>query len=160
MNHPVPAFSNPTLGAAESLTRGLFWNCIYNLLKNSLDWREQRRHYCYESSSSSLRGGGNVKIFSLWENTLNLTTCSGCNVPVKLAKKKNLEVECALKHRPPNIERESYGRALSQYLKWFYLRLRSFMLLNVSHELVSSVQACFRSSREVIMAMASLCFQH
>ena len=32
--------------------------------------------------------GGNLQFFSLWENTLNLTTCSGCNVPVKLAKKE------------------------------------------------------------------------
>lgn len=49
------------------------------------------------------RAGGLLKIFSLWENTLNLTTCSGCNVPVKLAKKKKktkkLEVRCALRHQ-------------------------------------------------------------
>lgn len=41
------------------------------------------------SSPSPFRGGGNLNIFSLWENTLNLTTCSGCNIPVKLAKTKN-----------------------------------------------------------------------
>lgn len=34
------------------------------------------------------KGGETYNFFSLWENTLNLTTCSGCNVPVKLAKKK------------------------------------------------------------------------
>lgn len=78
-----PAFSNLTLGAVEFLIRGLSQTVftLKNLLKILLEKRVQWRHYSASRET--------FFFLSLRENTLNLTTRSGCNIPVELAEKEN-----------------------------------------------------------------------
>lgn len=67
-----------------------------------------------------------IHVFSLWENTLNLTTCGGCDVPARLALAKHTNErerkrsgEALRNADSQNNLRESRGDGLSQKSRVF-----------------------------------------
>ena len=124
--------------------------------------------------------GGNLQFFSLWENTLNLTTCSGCNVPVKLAKKRErereekqkgrkkerkTEVRCALEHRQPKQHlRQKKNKKAKDSWVFFSCGRAVFCALRVSRRR-GSIARSPRTSLPVEPCEpchpdGALCFQH
>lgn len=114
-------FSNPTLGAAECLVRELFlqlyllfitcWGSCCNSKRSNNNTTTARRaglslqfHLPPLGRWTNFKKSNNT--CSLWENTLNLTTCGGCDVPARLAlttqtNEKKIGQVCSLKGRQP-----------------------------------------------------------
>lgn len=98
------------VSASESVNKTRHWEiCIRSHVKgmcsnNTTAFKEAGKPSGSIFPAEQIHGGEPRMFFSLWENTLNLTTCSGCNIyiPVTLAKPQQLqlyEVRCTPKHQ-------------------------------------------------------------